>query len=341
MIPKVSLLLLLVLLLRDPSAAGQEKVTLRYSLQNEMVRIVLEAERDETVQQARVHSSYTLVRVEFPGDFGLSAPGRTADFEYTKRGRDLYLNIRGMEWIKLLRLKSPPRLVIDAYLKREDVEKPPLLPLTPGGGKPGEAKPGEAKPEAAEEAPPKKPLSRIVLDPGHGGYDLGIYTQRYTEKALVLKVSKSLRYRLAMKGKKVFMTRRADRHKSLMERILYTRKRSPQLVLSLHMSSSDGMAIYTYPLKEVDGGDRYLLAASQAAHTDDSRLIASRIGSAVMEALDVEVFFREMALPVLSYAPAPAILIELPGAEYFDYNAKNIELLVNSIMEGIFAYEKG
>ncbi|VAX31492.1 hypothetical protein MNBD_NITROSPIRAE02-420 [hydrothermal vent metagenome] len=336
MILKTSLLLLILLAFPHPSIAEQGEVTLRYSLQNEMVRIVLQSEKKEMVQKAKVRSSYTLVKVEFPRDFKLSAPRATGEFEYNRRGKTLFLNIRGLKWIKLLRLKDPPRLVIDAHLKSgidkelpERKASPEIKDVSPV---PPEDKPGKVM---------EKLVSTIVLDPGHGGYDLGIYTRNYSEKSLVLKISKSLRYKLRKKHKKIFLTRRDDRYKSLMERILYARKKSPDLILSLHMTSSNHVAIYTSPLRQLYGEERYLLSNSQAAHVDESRLIARKIGSTIMQDLNVGVFFRELDIPVLSYANSPAILIELPGADFFDYSGKNIELLVNSIMEGLLAYEKG
>jgi len=337
MILRISVVLLILSVFPHVSVAGQGNVILRYSVQDEMVRIVLQSEKKDMIQKAKVHSSYTLVRVEFPGDFKLSAPLVKGHFEYTKRGRDLFLNIRGLKWIKLLRLKSPPRLVIDAYLKSgTGREAPQRKPPAESGSRPAPVVPGEKTGNTVG-----KLISTVVLDPGHGGYDLGIYTQSYSEKSLVLKISKSLRYKLRKERKKVFLTRRDDRYKSLMERILYARKKSPDLILSLHMTSSNHVAIYTSPVKQLHGEERYLLSNSQAVHVDDSRLIARKIGSTIMQDLNIGVFFRELDIPVLSYADSPAILIELPGAEFFDYSGKNIELLVNSIMEGILAYEKG
>jgi len=336
MILKTSLLLLILLVLPHPSIAEQGEVTLRYSLQDEMVRIVLQSENKELVQNAKVRSSYTLVKVEFPQDFKLSAPRITGEFEYNRRGKTLFLNIRGLKWIKLLRLKNPPRLVIDAYLKSGIGKELPDRKPSPEFKDTSPVLP-ENKPEEVIE----KLVSSIVLDPGHGGYDLGIYTRSYREKSLVLKISKSLRYKLRKKRKKVFLTRRDDRYKSLMDRILYARKKSPDLILSLHMTSSNHVAIYTSPLRQIYGEERYLLSNSQAAHVDESRLIARKIGSTIMQDMNVGVFFRELDIPILSYANSPAILIELPGADFFDYSGKNIELLVNSIMEGLLAYEKG
>ncbi|GMT46781.1 MAG: N-acetylmuramoyl-L-alanine amidase [bacterium] len=338
LILRTSVLLLILFVFPHVSIAEQGKVTLRYSLQNEMVRIVLQSEKKEMIRKTRVHSSYSLVRVEFPDDFKLSAPRVTGGFEYTKREKTLFLNIKGLKWIKLLRLKSPPRLVIDAYLKSGIDTKPPDRKIPP---EIKDLSPVLPVPEDKTEGTIKKLISTIVLDPGHGGYDLGIYTRSYSEKSIDLKVSKSLRYKLRKKRKKVFLTRRDDRYKSLMARILYARKKSPDLILSLHMSSSNHVAIYTSPPKQLHGEERYLLSNSQTVHVDTSRLIARKIGSTMMQDLNISVFFRELDIPILSYANSPAILIELPNAEFFDYSGKNIELLVNSIMEGLLAYEKG
>ncbi len=331
MILRISAILLVLLLFTHPSAAEQGDVTIRYSIQDEMVRIVLESDKNIMVQKAKVHSSYTLVRVEFPRDFKLSAPPSPEGFEYTRRGRDLFLNIKGLKWIKLLRLKSPPRLVIDAYLKSGTAKEPE----------------GE-KPKGLPSAPPEEkpvstagvPVSTVVIDPGHGGYDLGIYSGGVSEKSLALKISRSIRYKLRKKGKKAYLTRGDDRYRSLMKRILYARRKSPDLVLSIHMTSSNQVTVYTSAKRQVRGEERYLMRYSQVRHLDDSRLIARSIGSSIMQELNIGVFFRELDVPMLSYADSAAILIELPDAEFFDYSRKNIALLVDSIVEGILAYEK-
>ncbi len=320
---RVSVLLIIMFLSGTVSTAASDRVTLRYSLRKEMMRIVLEAGRDGMVQGARVSSSHTLVKVEFPDDFELSAPDVKGHFEYNRRGRSIFLNIKGLKSVKLLRLKSPPRLVIDAYLE----------------GRP--AGPGKETVKGAEEAEPRRRvrISRIVLDPGHGGRDLGIYTNNYSEKNVVLRVARSLRYRLRKKDKRVFLPRLDDRHLSLTERILYARKKSPDLLLSLHMTTSNHVVIYTYPPLKPEGEERYLLERSQAEHAGQSRIIARELGRSIMRNLNINVLYREMDLPILSHMNSPAVLIELPAAEFFNYTRKNIGLLATSITEGLVSYE--
>lgn len=89
---------------------------------------------------------------------------------------------------------------------------------------------------------------RILLDPGHGGKELGAKGPTgYPEKAVNLTVSKLLREELEKMGATVYMTRETDRFVSLKERVAMINQLQPAIALSIHYNAlpDDGNAINT------------------------------------------------------------------------------------------------
>ena len=318
-------------------ALQAEEVKLRYGLKDNVLRIVLQAETDRYVSRAKVYSTYSLVKVEFPGEFNLLPEKVDYErFEYNKKGKNLYLNIKNLRWVKLLRLKSPPRLVIDAYLRGGN-EKPvvPQAPEQKSIPQKGKQQPLEEKGKTGSVK-----LKRIVIDPGHGGRNLGIYTSHYSEKSIVLRVARTLRYMLRRQGRRVYLTRSSDRYVSLMKRIMYIRKRHPDLMVSIHMSTSNNFVIYTEPAFQLGYEERFLLRYSQQGFLKKSENIAKAIGDALLERFGVGVLYRKMDIPVIGFTAAPALVIELPAAEFFDYTSDNVKAIVNAIVKAIGSYEQ-
>lgn len=95
-----------------------------------------------------------------------------------------------------------------------------------------------------------KPLSgmSILLDPGHGGEELGARGPTgYPEKRVNLIVSKLLRDRLENLGATVYMTRETDKFVSLGDRIAMINEIQPAIALSIHYNAlpDDGDALNT------------------------------------------------------------------------------------------------
>ena len=102
--------------------------------------------------------------------------------------------------------------------------------------------------------PPKarsaQPLAgmRILLDPGHGGEELGARGPTgYPEKAVNLKVSQLLQGELEQRGATVYMTRETDKFVSLADRVAMINELQPAIALSIHYNAlpDDGDAINT------------------------------------------------------------------------------------------------
>jgi N-acetylmuramoyl-L-alanine amidase len=88
----------------------------------------------------------------------------------------------------------------------------------------------------------------ILLDPGHGGDELGARGPTgYPEKAVNLAVSLLLRDELEQRGATVYMTREEDITLSLGDRMEQIRQREPTLALSIHYNAlpDNGDAINT------------------------------------------------------------------------------------------------
>ena len=89
---------------------------------------------------------------------------------------------------------------------------------------------------------------RILVDPGHGGEELGARGPTgYPEKSVNLRVSQLLREELEKLGAKVYMTRETDRFVSLGERVAMINELQPTIALSIHYNAlpDDGDAINT------------------------------------------------------------------------------------------------
>ena len=82
-------------------------------------------------------------------------------------------------------------------------------------------------------------VSRIVIDPGHGGHDPGTIAKGLTEATLTLDIALRLE-RLLQKepGVEVVLTRRTDVYIPLEERTAIANRQSADLFLSIHANSS-------------------------------------------------------------------------------------------------------
>ena len=108
-------------------------------------------------------------------------------------------------------------------------------------------------------------VSRIVIDPGHGGHDPGAMSNGVTEADLVLDVALRVEKLLQKQpGTEVVLTRRTDDFVALPERTAIANRESADLFLSIHANASDdGQArgVETYFLNFANN----LSAASVAA----------------------------------------------------------------------------
>lgn len=97
----------------------------------------------------------------------------------------------------------------------------------------------------------------IILDPGHGGHDVGtqsISKPRYQEKSLNLITAQFVKSYLQQLGYQVLMTREEDKFVSLDRRAQIANEKKPTLFVSIHYNSApsaeaQGIEVFYYQAK--------------------------------------------------------------------------------------------
>jgi N-acetylmuramoyl-L-alanine amidase len=117
-------------------------------------------------------------------------------------------------------------------------------------------------------------VSRVVIDPGHGGHDPGAKTKGLTEADLVLDVALRLEKLLAKQdGFEVVLTRRVDTFVPLEERTAIANREGADLFLSIHANASTNSAargVETYFLNLTTNPDAEMVAARENAASSRS-----------------------------------------------------------------------
>lgn len=174
-------------------------------------------------------------------------------------------------------------------------------------------------------------IKRIVIDPGHGGFDPGaISPGGFQEKDGVLQISKFLAKKLQDKGYEVYLTRSRDSYIELMERGRFANQKDADLFLSLHLNSLDnptveGVEIYYYAWSEYSYKVRLERLYGPSAFNGDQlqkkiyNKIDTTLKSEEYSKIMSDVFLSEgfrmhKTVPedfaVVAYTEMPAILIE-------------------------------
>lgn len=115
---------------------------------------------------------------------------------------------------------------------------------------------------------PKKPVGTIMIDPGHGGKDIGGSGKVMLEKDLNLKFAMELKERLQKIGYKVLMTRLSDSSVALQRRSELCEKYKPDLFISIHGNIAGD--------KSVNGIETFCLAPAGVASTNGGKAISKR-----------------------------------------------------------------
>jgi N-acetylmuramoyl-L-alanine amidase len=112
-------------------------------------------------------------------------------------------------------------------------------------------------------------VSRIVIDPGHGGHDPGAKGNGTTEAEIVLDVALRLEKLLSkIEGVEVVLTRRDDQFVPLQERTAIANREGADLFLSIHANASNARSargIETYFLNFASNGNAAAVASRENA----------------------------------------------------------------------------
>jgi N-acetylmuramoyl-L-alanine amidase len=189
----------------------------------------------------------------------------------------------------------------------------------------------------------------IVLDPGHGGRDMGLATSQGLEKTFTLELANAVRTLLQKDGRyRVVLTREKDQLLSLEERSATANASGAALFISLHAANGAGDRVYIGDISDEEAsqsdgrrGDDFLgfeagneqresrWGAQQAAHAKESsvlgRLMAKQLAG------DGGAEPEQSPLSVLQTADAAAILVEI-GAD------QDLQRAAEGIAAGIDRY---
>jgi len=204
------------------------------------------------------------------------------------------LDLQDVKKYSVFTLYSPFRLVIDAERTPAAATRGTLAAAAPAPAPPPppvEIKETPIAPPTPEVAPapallPSTPsanvaggfsmarqlglsVSRIVIDPGHGGHDPGTVARGLTEASLTLDVALRLEKLLQKElGVEVILTRRTDVYIPLEERTAIANRHNADLFLSIHANSSRNAAakgIETYFLSFASSPEAEAIAARENA----------------------------------------------------------------------------
>lgn len=171
----------------------------------------------------------------------------------------------------------------------------------------------EIKIKEAEEKEIKKSDIRVVIDPGHGGYDTGASYGGFEEKDITLLLSNKLKKSLEKYGIRVFLTRDDDSFLSLAERVEITNSIKPNVFISIHNN-----AIVTS--RVIRGVETYFW-------THQSQKLAYLIHKSILSHINIpDHYIRKARFYVIKYTSVPAVLAELG----FLSNHDDRKLLISS-----------
>ncbi len=195
----------------------------------------------------------------------------------------------------------------------------------------------------------------VVLDPGHGGKDLGAVSPRKVyEKLLVMDVAKRVRNQLQARGLTVHLTRDSDKTLSLSDRTQKAARWNADIFVSLHADSASKKAkgssvfilsrpgcysTHSYgkgkPSATKNSGNRFDLANAVLGYRIQQNMIKNT--------RQTDRGVKHARFQVLKEAPCPAALVEMafitnPQEEALVIRASHREKIAKGIANGIAAY---
>ena len=184
--------------------------------------------------------------------------------QYTHDSVRVVVDIKSFKTYKIFSLKDPFRIVIDVWgvlAEKKSTQQKPSVAL----------KKNDALPTSALAKQLALGISRIIIDPGHGGRDYGApgYLKGVHEKDVVLQISRRLAKKIQQElGCEVFMTRKSDRFLTLEERTAIANTKNADLFISIHTNSHrnrKAFGIETYFLNLATDDEAIRVAAIENA----------------------------------------------------------------------------
>ncbi len=166
----------------------------------------------------------------------------------------------------------------------------------------------------------KKSGIKVVIDPGHGGYDTGASYGGFEEKDVNLVISEKLKKSLEGVGITAFLTRDDDNFLSLAERVEITNSIKPDVFISIH-----GNALVS---------SRVIRGVETYYWTSQSHKLAYYIHRSILSHINIpDHYIRKAQFYVIRHASCPAVLAELG----FLSNRDDRKFLTNSTTQDEYA----
>jgi N-acetylmuramoyl-L-alanine amidase len=202
---------------------------------------------------------------------GILSDIRVAQFRKDKVR--VVLDLSQKSYYDAFALQNPPRLVIDVSKNKGSIKKIASYQSTVKKVRThSPSKMPDNVPSIASQFALK--VSRIVIDPGHGGKDPGALSRSgIKEKNITLTIGKLLARRLKQEGFVVYLTRTTDKFLTLEERTAFANKQKADLFISLHVNSNVDRSvrgIETYFLNLTTDASAIEVAARENATTSKS-----------------------------------------------------------------------
>jgi N-acetylmuramoyl-L-alanine amidase len=184
--------------------------------------------------------------------------------QFTAESVRIVVDIKSFKTYKIFSLKNPFRIVLDVWgddsdQQAADASTSPTLPST------GKLPPGAIARQLA------LGVSRIVIDPGHGGKDFGApgYLKGVYEKDVVLQIAKRLAHKVETElNCDAVLTRTTDRYLTLEERTAIANTQNADLFISIHTNAVRDRRAYgieTFFLNLATDDDAIRVAARENA----------------------------------------------------------------------------
>jgi len=169
-----------------------------------------------------------------------------------------------------------------------------------------------------EHRPPEPAGFSVIIDPGHGGNDVGArIAPNVLEKNLTLALARRLRQELQTRHIAVTLLRDGDTDVTLEQRVAMTNLARPSLCISLHVEPGTILRIYTAASAGLSGGvlDRSGFLpwqTAQSAFVTHSNAFAAAAAES-MSKREITTQVRTTFLQPLHSIAAPVIALEAPA----------------------------
>jgi N-acetylmuramoyl-L-alanine amidase len=149
----------------------------------------------------------------------------------------------------------------------------------------------------------KEMVPLVVIDPGHGGFDLGTHSKTYEEKEVCLKVAGFLRKHLELAGYHVIMTRSRDEYLPLKKRAEIANHAKCQILISIHCNAAKNAS--------AKGIEIFYTQKTEPWRAKKSKELAQSVLSSLLSATGAESRgIKEGNFCVIRETKMPSILIE-------------------------------